>query len=421
MSLYGEQRWGELVEFAGTWLEAHPEEGEIWKLYGAALASLGHDREARRAFLCALELDPKDGLSAVQYIVSCLSAGDVKSANGAVDIYFTQLTHAMKSSLVDTYREAIGRGVMRADEAPEVIGLLLSGEELTRPFRSPEEASRALLKAAAAGEVGELERAWEDGADIDIRDREGWQAIHLAIQNNRLNAADWLLQFGADPAAKGPKSTTPLELARQSQDPRFIRLLEGYFPKVQSLAAGPFATYGGLVNEIYEELTGLPARAIRNPEPDDFEDLQVPGVAFGLTRAELATDVVPVLLKVFGVKQWDERPEDFAELTRETGGRVCVLTMEWIELPEAPLAGPIDEMDRQLLARYTRNIDAIAHLRLVTPRRLERLLGALYYEDREEPVGLGWISPESMDELFGPELEFIGWDRLKNALVSTTT
>ncbi len=420
LDLYRKGRLEELVAFAGSWLESHPEETEIWKLYGAALGALGHEREARRAFLCALELDPRDGSTAVHYITSCLADGDAKSANEAVTVYFNEMTHDLRATLVDRYRDAMRQGAVREEDVPEKVRLLSSGEPPPRPYRSPEEASRALLKAAAAGEIAEVERAWEDGADLDVRDREGWQPLHLAIQNSHVKVADWLLQFGADPAGKGSKGVTPLELARASADLRSVRLLEGYFPKVQPLAAGPFATYGGLVSEIYETLTGLPARAVRCPEPDDFEDLQVPGVSFGLTRAELATDVVPVLLEIFGLKPWEERPEDFAELTKDTSGRVGVFTLEWIELPEAPLAGSYEETDRHYLSRYTRNIDAIARLRLVTPRRLERLLGALYYEDREEPTALGWIPPAAMDELFGPELEFVGWDRMKTVLVGKT-
>lgn len=420
LQLYRDGRFLELVEFAGAWLETHPEEAEIWKLYGASLGSTGHLREARRAFVCALKLDPKDGSTAVNYVSTCLAEGEVKAAVEAVDVYFNEMTHDLKMELADRFREATSQGVLKDEDVPEKIRLLLSGEPPTRPYRSPEDASRALLKAAAAGDVADAERAWEDGADLDIRDRDGWQPIHLSILNNHLRTADWLLQYGADPSAKGSKGVTPLELARENPDLRFTRLLDGYFPKVQALAAGPFATYGGLVNEIYETLTGLPARATRSPEPDDFEDLQVPGVAFGLTRAELATDVVPVLLEIFGLKMWDERPEDFSELTRDATGRVCVLTMEWIELPESPLAGSLEDADRQFLSRYTRNIDAIARLRLVTPRRLERLFGALYYEDREEPTALGWISPTAMDELFGPELEFVGWERMKTVLVGKT-
>ncbi|MCM2282711.1 MAG: ankyrin repeat domain-containing protein [Bdellovibrionaceae bacterium] len=418
MSLFNAQQWDELVEFAGTWLETHPEDPEIWKLYGAALSATHHDREASRAFLCALKLDPKDGYSAVNYITSCLASQENATAIEAVQAYFSQLTHELKAALAEQFQHAVGQGLLREEEVPEKLRLLFSGEMPTRPFRSPEDAGRALLKAAAAGELGEVERAWEDGADLDIRDREGWQAIHLAIQNDHLRVADWLLQYGADPAGKGAKGVTPLELARQSPDARWMRLLEGYFPKVQSLAAGPFATYATLINEIYETLTGMPARAVRNPEADDFEDLQVPGVAFGIARAEVATELVPTLTEIFGLKSWHDRPEDFAQLTRDTSGRVCLLTLEWIELSDAPLMGSLDEVDRQFLARYSRNIDAVARVRLVTPRRLERLLGALYYEDREEPVALGHLTPEAVDELFGPNLEFRGWTRVKSVLSS---
>lgn len=421
MALFQGQKWKELVDFAGQRLEAHTGENEIWKLYGIALASLGHEREARRAFLCALELDPKDAATAANYITTCLTSGDIKSAIDAAEVYLPVLTHELQIQVAQHFMHAAEHGALRESEIPEKLRTLLKKEDIARPYRSPEEASRALLKAASAGELADVERAWEDGADLDVRDREGWTALHLAIRQGHLSVADWLLQYGADPGVKGPSSTSPMELARQNPDPRFSRLLEGYFPKVQPLAAGPFATYGALINEIYQELTGLPARGVRSPGADHFEDLQVRGVAFGLTRAELATEVMPVLIDIFGLTPWEDRPEDFAELSSRAQGQVIVLTLEWIELPEVPLAGPMEESDRQFLGRYSRNIDAIARIRLVTPKRLERLMGALFYEDREEAVALGVVSPEILGELLGDEMEFLGWNRMKQAVANRTT
>lgn len=70
-----------------------------------------------------------------------------------------------------------------------------------RPSRDPEATDR-LWRAVDAGDPAAVERALEDGADLERRGAEGRTPLVAATKGNRVRIARLLLDAGADPNAK---------------------------------------------------------------------------------------------------------------------------------------------------------------------------------------------------------------------------
>lgn len=69
----------------------------------------------------------------------------------------------------------------------------------------------------------------EHGADPDTRDQRfgtGSTPLHGAARHDRLNAANTLLEFGADVNAKNDDGLTPLGLTKHSKKGKVIELLK---------------------------------------------------------------------------------------------------------------------------------------------------------------------------------------------------
>jgi hypothetical protein len=121
-----------------------------------------------------------------------------------------------------------------------------------------DEASRALVKAAASGErarVSALLKAGADpngrdasgrpalvlavasgrpevvrallrgGADPNQTDRSGWSGLHQAAESGALDAARALLDAGAEPDLRSRARSTPLDVAEQKGEAAIARLL----------------------------------------------------------------------------------------------------------------------------------------------------------------------------------------------------
>jgi len=68
----------------------------------------------------------------------------------------------------------------------------------------------------------------ERGADIEALDTYGFTPLHRMASNNLAVGAAVLLDAGADPSSTGKTSSTPLEVARQSQAHAVIDVLKKY-------------------------------------------------------------------------------------------------------------------------------------------------------------------------------------------------
>ncbi len=109
-------------------LDAFPKSVEIWKIFGAALGSLGRPKEARRAFLAALELAPNDPTSIANYVTSCFHDGDAKNAIAAIELYFDELPNETQSVVLGSLAESIQAGIVNEADLPPVILSLFDSE-----------------------------------------------------------------------------------------------------------------------------------------------------------------------------------------------------------------------------------------------------------------------------------------------------
>ena len=72
------------------------------------------------------------------------------------------------------------------------------------------EAATPFIHAAFMGNLELLRWLRERGADIDAQDRNGWSALHFAIQENRFDIVQWLVEHGAAIEPQDSYGNTPL-------------------------------------------------------------------------------------------------------------------------------------------------------------------------------------------------------------------
>ncbi|MEZ5450484.1 MAG: TIR domain-containing protein [Thiolinea sp.] len=81
-------------------------------------------------------------------------------------------------------------------------------------------------KAAAAGYLEGLQRCYQLGASVNIREINQWTPLHSAAQNNQDQAVKRLLNWGADRKLVDVYGKTPLDIARLAKADKVIPLLE---------------------------------------------------------------------------------------------------------------------------------------------------------------------------------------------------
>jgi len=94
-----------------------------------------------------------------------------------------------------------------------------------------------------------VELLHELGADIHIRDRDGWSLLHSTSMDGRVDSVRWLLNHGADANAQEDLGRTPLHLAILQQHLEIVQMLLEHNADIQAqndrgevalhLAAGP--------------------------------------------------------------------------------------------------------------------------------------------------------------------------------------
>lgn len=68
----------------------------------------------------------------------------------------------------------------------------------------------ALHYAAADGDVDEVRRLLEAGADANVQDADGWSPLHFAAQASSHGCTDALLRNGANPSLQDSNGNTAL-------------------------------------------------------------------------------------------------------------------------------------------------------------------------------------------------------------------
>lgn len=127
--MFQEGKLSELSSFAQAALDRYPKSLDLWKVFGAALGGAGRTKEARRAFLAALELAPNDPIAIANYITSCFHDGDGKSATDAIELYFDELPNEVQTIVLNSLGEAIQAGLVSEAALPPVILSLFENEK----------------------------------------------------------------------------------------------------------------------------------------------------------------------------------------------------------------------------------------------------------------------------------------------------
>lgn len=94
------------------------------------------------------------------------------------------------------------------------------------------------ISAAARGDVNELGRLLEKGADINAQNENGWTALKQAAVNNENAAAQFLLEAGAKPNIPSfDKKTCPIHNAVRNGNAQMVSLLLQYGARVDVIDA----------------------------------------------------------------------------------------------------------------------------------------------------------------------------------------
>ncbi len=83
----------------------------------------------------------------------------------------------------------------------------------------------ALQRAAAAGNVPELQVLMAQKANMNARDSSGRTALMLAVLHGQRSAVDTLIAAGADPNAADSQGRTPLKAALEAGQPEIVAAL----------------------------------------------------------------------------------------------------------------------------------------------------------------------------------------------------
>ncbi|XP_049794271.1 cortactin-binding protein 2-like isoform X8 [Schistocerca nitens] len=102
----------------------------------------------------------------------------------------------------------------------------VDGDAVSRLRRlSGEEKGRRLIEAAKVGAVSDVQTLLAAGADLEVRDSDGYTALHWAAERGHVDVARCLLEGGAEVDATNDSRTTPLHRAAQSGHAAVVRLL----------------------------------------------------------------------------------------------------------------------------------------------------------------------------------------------------
>ncbi|MDD5773296.1 MAG: ankyrin repeat domain-containing protein [bacterium] len=83
-----------------------------------------------------------------------------------------------------------------------------------------------LVRAVEMGNVIEVKRLLETGADINTKNRQGWTILNIAIYNGYIDVIKLLIEKGVDINARYSDNWTPLKIAIHTQNEEVIELLK---------------------------------------------------------------------------------------------------------------------------------------------------------------------------------------------------
>ncbi|MFI1850629.1 ankyrin repeat domain-containing protein [Streptomyces sp. NPDC020480] len=180
-----------------------------------------------------------------------------------------------------------------------------------QPVGDPEDANRALMDAAEAGDADAVSEALSEGAHIDALDERGMSALHIAVAHRRLSAVTALLAAGADPGLQAAYNNAPHFAALDHHSERIedadhlaiLRtLIEAEAPINAQNRDGSTLLDLAIATQPYPEetirfLVGRGARSVRLADPDFGRLLAVLPYSDGRRALETRVSEVRFLLE----------------------------------------------------------------------------------------------------------------------------
>ena len=114
-----------------------------------------------------------------------------------------------------------------AEEPPENEEISQKSYKIENPNLADSNGVTLLMKAAKAGNDWDIKNLIASGADVQMRDKDGWTALMYAVRyQNSLEILNILIQNGAYVRVRNKYNATPLLLAADySQNPQILELL----------------------------------------------------------------------------------------------------------------------------------------------------------------------------------------------------
>lgn len=114
-----------------------------------------------------------------------------------------------------------------AEEPPENEEISQKSYKIENPNLADSNGVTLLMKAAKAGNDWDIKNLIASGADVQMRDKDGWTALMYAVRyQNSLEIINLLIQNGAYIRVRNKYNATPLLLAADySQNPQILELL----------------------------------------------------------------------------------------------------------------------------------------------------------------------------------------------------
>jgi hypothetical protein len=145
------------------------------------------------------------------------------SARLSIGVAGTLLASAVGLRLASN--DEASRALVKAAASGEVAGVSAALRSGANPNARDASGRPALVLAVASGRPETVRALLHGGADPNQTDRSGWSGLHQAAESGGLEAARALLDAGAEPDLRSRSRSTPLDVAEQKGETAIARLL----------------------------------------------------------------------------------------------------------------------------------------------------------------------------------------------------
>ena len=105
-----------------------------------------------------------------------------------------------------------------------LILLLFASLTLDKTFAQTTQ-TKSLHQAAVSGDINRVKELLTKGADINLKNRQGWTPLHAAVWNQKQDIAKLLIEKGADVNVKDRSNRTALQFAADTGQKEIVELL----------------------------------------------------------------------------------------------------------------------------------------------------------------------------------------------------